>query len=391
MLAAASTLAVPAGAAVAAPEPGQYVPVAPVTVVNNVRLAAGGTTTATVTGVGGVPPAAGVAAVAVNVIANQPAGTGHLQVYPAGPSRPVDSTLNFSKGRTTAGHEVVPVSASGRITIFTPTATRVVVRLRGWYAPAPGPSGADWAQDRNGPTHSGTNPAEAVLTATAVRGLGQAWSAAVGESHGGAAVVDDVVYVNSSGRVRALDTATGATRWTGALAGAIRSASAVAGGALYVGSADGRLFALDAAAGTPRWNALVGFTAVAAPTVADGTVFVRSHDGRAHAFDAATGAARWTTIIGGNPMFGQGPSPAPPTVADGVVYVAGPHNGRPYALDTATGAVVWDVTAGSSVRGVALATGSSTRPGPWGSAPPSFAPWTPPPAPPCGRSAAPRT
>ena len=274
MLAAVATLAVPAGAAVAAPEPGQYVPVAPVTVVNNLSLAAGATTTVTVTGVGGVPPAAGVAAVAVNVIANQPAaaghltlfpagaarpvdstlnyakglttagfevvpvsptghvsvftptatkvivrvrgyytispytddggtftpvapatvvdnlslpaggsttvtvagvgsipgpaevsavalnvianqpaGTGHLQVHPAGPSRPLDSTLNFSKGRTTAGHEVVPVSADGRITIFTPTATRVVVRLRGWYAPAPGPSGADWAQERNGPTH----------------------------------------------------------------------------------------------------------------------------------------------------------------------------------------------------------------------------------------------
>ena len=48
MLAAVATLAVPAGAAVAAPEPGQYVPVAPVTVVNNLSLAAGATTTATV-------------------------------------------------------------------------------------------------------------------------------------------------------------------------------------------------------------------------------------------------------------------------------------------------------------------------------------------------------
>jgi outer membrane protein assembly factor BamB len=378
-------------------EGGTFTAVPPATLVDNLSLPAGGSTTVTVAGASGVPGPAQVSAVALNVIANQPTGSGHLTLYPAGPVRPVDSTLNYQAGRTTAGHEVVPVPADGRITIFTPTATRVVVRLRGWYAPAPGPSGADWVQDRNGPTHPGTNTAEPVLTPATVGGLGQAWSAAIGETRGGAAVVDDLVYVNSSGRVRALDAATGVIIWTGAVAGAIESAPAVAGGVLYVGSADGRLFALDAATGAPRWNARVGFSAVTAPAVAGGAVyagsadgrlaavdaasgavrwtatiggsvrdapavaggavFVRTYAGNAHAFDAASGAARWTTAVGGNPMFSMGPSPATPTVADGVVYVAGPHNGRLYALEAATGAVVWDVTAGASVRAVALADG----------------------------------
>jgi hypothetical protein len=128
------------------------------------------------------------------------------------------------------------VPADGRITVFTPTATTVVVRLRGWYAPAPTPQGADWAQDRNGPVHPGTNAAEPVLTAATVRGLGQAWSASTGETRGGPVVVDDVVYAGSlDGRVHALDATTGASVCTTAIGGAIRSSPAVAGGVLHTG------------------------------------------------------------------------------------------------------------------------------------------------------------
>lgn len=88
LLAAVATLLLPATPAGAAPEAGQYVPVSPVTVVNNVSLPAGGTTTATVTNVGGIPAAANVASVAVNVIANQPAGSGYSSCSrPAPPAR----------------------------------------------------------------------------------------------------------------------------------------------------------------------------------------------------------------------------------------------------------------------------------------------------------------
>jgi len=105
-------------------------------VVNNVSVPAGGTTTATVTNIGGVPAAASVSAVAVNVIANQPAANGHLQLFAAGTTPPVDSTLNYAQGQTTADFETVPVSSSGQITIFSTAATKVIVRLRGWYASA---------------------------------------------------------------------------------------------------------------------------------------------------------------------------------------------------------------------------------------------------------------
>ena len=136
LVAALATLLLPAAPAGAVPEAGQYVPVPPATVVDNLSLPAGGTTTVTVTGTGGVPAAAGVSAVAVNVIANQPAGSGYLQLFAAGGARPVDSAVNYQAGRTTAGFEVVPVSPAGQITIVATAATKVLVRLRGYYTSA---------------------------------------------------------------------------------------------------------------------------------------------------------------------------------------------------------------------------------------------------------------
>jgi hypothetical protein len=90
LLAAVATLALPMAPAAAAPEAGQYVQVAPTTVVNNVSVPAGGITSLRVTGANGIPAPAEVSAVAVNVVANQPSGAGWLQAYPEG-DRPVDS------------------------------------------------------------------------------------------------------------------------------------------------------------------------------------------------------------------------------------------------------------------------------------------------------------
>jgi hypothetical protein len=60
---------------------------------HNVSVPAGGTTTATVTNLGGVPSAASVSAVAANVVANQPAGAGWLQAYRRATARSLDGNL----------------------------------------------------------------------------------------------------------------------------------------------------------------------------------------------------------------------------------------------------------------------------------------------------------
>jgi outer membrane protein assembly factor BamB len=381
---------------------GTFTPVAPAAVVDT-GLPAGASWTVTITGGNGIPAPPGVSAVAVNVIAARPTGTGHLTLHPAGPP-PVNSTLNFQQGLNRANFEVVPVSPDGHITIHTTAATRVVVRLRGWYSPAGAPAGADWPQYRNGPEHPGTNGAETVLSPSTVAGLGQAWTAlATTAVRSAPAVVGGVVYVAGfDGQVRALDAATGATRWTASTGGAIRSSPAVAGGLVYVGSQDGRLYALDAVTGLQRWTAAMGridgaptvaggvvyvgsadrsvralnaasgaavWTASVggsvenAPAVAGGRVYVRARDGVAYALDAASGATVWTADIGhqncvpGEPCFFIPAAPSAPVVAGGRVYVVGPLNARLYALDAATGAVAWSIASGFTISGTPAVTG----------------------------------
>jgi outer membrane protein assembly factor BamB len=371
---------------------GTYTPVDPATVVNNLSLPAGGTTSIRVTGDRGIPAPAEVSAVALNVIANQPGGSGWLQVYPSAGAQPVNSTLNFQQGQTTANFEVVPVAADGRISIYSTAATKVLVRLRGWYSVAPAPSGADWPQEGNGPARPGANSSETTLDAGTVRGLGQAWAAAVGQTQAAPAVAGEVVYVGSvDGKVRALDAATGATRWTASSGGAVLSspavagglvyagsgdrklyaldadtgatvwtvttggavsaAPAVAGGVVYVGSADRKLYALDAGTGASRWTATTGGPVLDPPAVAGGVVYLRSRDGNAYAFDAASGAPAWTTPVGGNPMFGIGPSVTGPVVAGGRVFVGGNRDGKLYALDATSGAVLWTLSPGDFLVG----------------------------------------
>jgi hypothetical protein len=75
--------------------------------------------------------------VAVNLIANRPAGSGYLQLFPAGAIRPVDSTLNHQQGRNAANFEVVAVPANGHLSVFSTTATKVIVQLRGNYTTPP--------------------------------------------------------------------------------------------------------------------------------------------------------------------------------------------------------------------------------------------------------------
>ncbi len=381
---------------------GTYTPVAPATVVNDVPLAAGGSTTVTVTGANGIPAPAGVAAVALNVIADRPSATGWLQAHPAGPRPSGNSSLDYQTGRTAADFEVVPVSASGQVTVYSASATRVLVRLRGYYTPAQTPSGADWSQYRNGPAHLGTNPSETVLSPATVRDLGQAWTSsiggtvsapvaaggtvyagstngnavaldavtgatrwttAVGGTVTGAAVAGGTVYAgSSSGSVRGLDAGTGATRWTASTAG-VRGAPTVADGVVYAGTGGG-VYALDAATGARRWTAITGVSVSDSPTVADGMVYAIGSDLKVYALDAGTGATAWTAVFGpqpdpsGGPVFCVDPSArTAPAVAGGIVYVAGWCDGTVRAFNAASGATVWTLSGRLGPSAPAVANG----------------------------------
>jgi hypothetical protein len=85
-----------------------------------------------ITGRGGVP-AAGVAAVVLNVTATQPAGIGFLTVFPAGGTLPLASDLNFDAGETRPNLTVVRVGAGGKVILYVSTPTHVVFDVEGWF------------------------------------------------------------------------------------------------------------------------------------------------------------------------------------------------------------------------------------------------------------------
>jgi outer membrane protein assembly factor BamB len=376
---------------------GTYAPVPAATVVNGVSVPADGSITFTVTGANGIPASANVTAVALNVVAYQPSADGWLQAYPAGTRPQGNSTLNYQQGEDTASFEVVPVSGNGQISIYARTATKVIVRLRGYLTTTQTPRGADWSQLGNGPAHLGVNAGETVLTPSTLARVGRAWTVSTPQPSGSQpTVVDGVVYLGSNDhKVYALDAATGAVLWTAATGGEVHSTPAVAGGMVYVGSDDGkvyaldagtgapvwtatisgsvgaspavvdgrvyigsldRLYALDAASGARVWSATLGGRIQASPAVAGGTAYVRSDDNKLNALNAGTGAPVWTASIGptpqpGEPSFGT-PTSSSPAVADGMVYV-GSFDGKLYALNATTGATVWTASDGGGVQSTA--------------------------------------
>ncbi|MET9950361.1 N-acetylmuramoyl-L-alanine amidase [Streptomyces sp. NPDC006339] len=80
-------------------------------------VAANSSVTLNVAGVQGVP-ATGVTAVVLNVTATNPTSGGFVTVYPAGPTVPTVSNLNFTAGLTIPNLVVVPVSADGKVNFY---------------------------------------------------------------------------------------------------------------------------------------------------------------------------------------------------------------------------------------------------------------------------------
>jgi hypothetical protein len=102
---------------------GQGAPQAPVT---------GGTSIAVqVGGANGIP--SGITAVAIDAQALNSATDGFLEYYPDGTTRPTASGVQFHLGVTTAGTDIIPVAANGKIDIFTSQTTDIAADVEGYF------------------------------------------------------------------------------------------------------------------------------------------------------------------------------------------------------------------------------------------------------------------
>jgi outer membrane protein assembly factor BamB len=134
-------------------------------------------------------------------------------------------------------------------------------------------------------------------------------------------VADGTAYLvvnDDGGTVKALDTATGAIRWTSGMGSrGDRPAPPVVAGGVVALHGEEQVVALDIATGARRWSAPdrgTGAGTVDTPPVALGsTVYaLSSSNGRLYAFDAATGAQQWvaSTDISSPWLLAAGPAVA---------------------------------------------------------------------------------
>ena len=136
-------------------DPRDFEPVGPTRIVDT-RTGAGGVPADRVGsgGAGGAPlmitvagragvPVEGVAAVALNLTADQTsvAGSGYVSIYPCtstSETPPGVSQLNFTNGQTVANSVIVPVSATGTACVFVFGRAHIIADITGWLAAGEG-------------------------------------------------------------------------------------------------------------------------------------------------------------------------------------------------------------------------------------------------------------
>lgn len=123
----------------AAGAPSRYQPVEPCRLLDTrdsgSALDAGDQVAVNVTGGDcGVAASATAAVLTVTVVA--PEALGHITLWPTGEDRPETSALNFRKGQVIANSQIVDLGSTGRASIYSPTATDVVVDVTGYFVPS---------------------------------------------------------------------------------------------------------------------------------------------------------------------------------------------------------------------------------------------------------------
>ncbi len=182
-----------------------------------------------------------------------------------------------------------------------------------------------------------------------------AWGGESGDVYiSSANVVGSTAYVGAgSGRVYAVDIASGKPKWTFQTQGRVRSTPAVRDGKVYFGSFDGFVYAVDAKTGKQKWrfktagvdldSSQYGYdrkSVQSSPAVDANSVYVGGRDGWVYCLDSKTGKQRWNYD---HHIFWINSSPS---VLDGEVYESSSDGRFIQALNAKTGKERWrsDVT-----------------------------------------------
>lgn len=139
-------------------------------------------------------------------------------------------------------------------------------------------------------------------------------------------------------------------RWAFKTGDAVEGAPAVAGGVVYVGSADKHLYAIDLKTGQPKWKTKLA-PVKASPGVRGDKVYVGDLDGKFYCVNAADGKVLWTFETAGEITAGcnfHGPN-----------VLIGSHDSTLYCLGP-DGKKVWEVKTDGPVNGSPVVAGDTT-------------------------------
>lgn len=162
-----------------------------------------------------------------------------------------------------------------------------------------------------------------------------AWEyTAAGGIQGAPAVGGKYIYVgDNSGKITALEQASGRKIWEFKTGGAILSSLTLANANIYAGSADGKVYALKASSGAKLWEYKTGGAVIAQPLVANGLVLVGSSDYHFYALNEKNGQKVWDFAAGSTIMM--------KAAADNNTVFFGSWDNNFYALDMGTGKEKW--------------------------------------------------
>ncbi|WP_228899696.1 outer membrane protein assembly factor BamB [Acidovorax sp. Leaf73] len=180
----------------------------------------------------------------------------------------------------------------------------------------------------------------------AVLGVRQAWTARIGSVAGLPLDVNSagnvVTVASSDGVVAAIDARTGGDVWRLALSEPLSAGVGSDGKSAAVVSRSNTLIVLDA--GRERWRQSLAAQVFTPPLVAGGRVFVLSADRSLAAFDAVSGRKLWSQQRPGEPLVLR---QAGVLLAVGDTLVAG-FSGRVVGLNPDNGSVRWEAPLASA-------------------------------------------
>ncbi len=180
---------------------------------------------------------------------------------------------------------------------------------------------------------------------TALMGIRAAWTSSIGEVGFplGIQVQENIIYIaGSEGVVAAIDARTGGDLWRVALGTALSAGVGADGHYASVVSRENELIAVSA--GREIWRQKLTAATFTAPLVAGGRVFVLSADRSVLAFDAVNGRKLWQQQRSGDALV---LAQAGVIVAVGDTLVVG-QGGRLVGMNPQNGNIRWESTIASS-------------------------------------------